>query len=36
MAGKRAIKLAEDCFGKDAVLERFDQQLLSVAESKCY
>ena len=32
MAGKRARKLAEERFGKDAVLKRFEQQLLSLVE----
>jgi colanic acid biosynthesis glycosyl transferase WcaI len=36
MAGKRARKLAEERFGKNAVLERFEQQLLSSVESKRY
>ena len=36
MAGKRARKLAEERFGKDAVLERFEQQLLSLVQSKRY
>lgn len=36
MAGKRARKLAEERFGKNAVLERFEQQLLSLQESKRY
>ena len=36
MAGKRARKLAEDRFGKDAVLERFEQQLSNLVESKRY
>ena len=34
MAGKRARKLAEERFGKDAVLERFEQQLLDLVESR--
>ncbi len=34
MAGKRARRLAEERFGKDAVLERFEQQLLSLVQSK--
>ena len=34
MAGKRARKLAEERFGKDAVLKRFEQQLLSLVESR--
>ena len=34
MAGKRARKLAEERFGKDAVLERFEQQLLQLVESR--
>ena len=36
MAGKRARRLAEERFGKDAVLEHFEQQLLSLVESKRY
>ena len=34
MAGKRARKLAEERFGKDAVLERFEEQLLNLVESR--
>jgi colanic acid biosynthesis glycosyl transferase WcaI len=34
MAGKRARKLAEERFGKDAVLEHFEQNLLSLVESR--
>jgi colanic acid biosynthesis glycosyl transferase WcaI len=36
MAGKRARKLAEERFGKVAVLERFEQQLLALVESRRY
>jgi colanic acid biosynthesis glycosyl transferase WcaI len=32
MTGKRARQLAQDRFGKDAVLKRFEQQLLSLVE----
>jgi colanic acid biosynthesis glycosyl transferase WcaI len=34
MAGKRARKLAEERFGKDAVLERFERNLLSLVASR--
>lgn len=34
MAGKRARRLAEERFGKDAVLEHFEHKLLSLVESK--
>jgi colanic acid biosynthesis glycosyl transferase WcaI len=34
MAGKRARRLAEERFGKDAVLERFEEQLLQLVESR--
>jgi colanic acid biosynthesis glycosyl transferase WcaI len=34
MAGNRARKLAEERFGKNAVLERFEQQLISLVESR--
>ena len=34
MAGKRARKLAEERFGMDAVLERFEKQLLKLVESR--
>jgi len=34
MAGRDARQLAEDRFGKEAVLKRFEQQLLSLVESR--
>ena len=36
MAGKRARKISEDRFGKGVVLERFEQQLLKLVDSRRY
>ena len=36
MAGKRARKLAKECFGREDVLTSFEQQLLSLLESELH